>query len=507
MKKKIMLIVLSVVMLFSTAFALTACGEDDHSVVYTIMNGEEQVAVVHSVEELKNELDKSVTKEGCRLKGVFLDKECKKQLDLKNIPEGDLTFYYGWEEFYNKATLQAEATLDIGITVTLSAGATVFFRETDEGIDFVINADACVSDEKYLAELYYVDGVLVVGIAEGEGEMTYTKEDIGTVKEIESLIISKILENDTSRAIYEFVVDLMEKNQITFELSDLKKLFIFEPNYTFSKPVDFASDVQSVIDFLVENKDSVIYDTILGAIIDSQGVPADLRSDAIEAMKKQVEGFIDELLDDEITVEDFLNKLLGLAGLDLDTLFGIIDSLQLQYKIETQAVIDLINQIAGTTLPEANEGQTITSYALSQLDLLALMMFQETNILDVKVVDIISAITGDDFSFAMISTIIKGMLPELTFGTAIELVVALVGAEDFDVDEFFIILSAVSIDELTLKVELEADENGLPVYFMLETSDEVSVADSTFSVDANVTASIEYGLYAANVFVLPEIAG
>lgn len=484
--KKLLVFLCSMIISITACFSLVACGNKYPTI--TFMDGDSKIVAVSSQEGLQEQLAKSITKEGNKFLGYFLDKECTKPFDVNNMTEEDFTLYVGWLalEAFNKISISADATLDVGAPAPmgLDADATVFYRETVEGIDLIVDAQANVAGVTYNAKIYYIDGFFAVGTSAGEAPLVYDADNIGTLKEL----IDDLLEDPQIKIVYDFVADILAKNDITIDANTLKQMFLLPSNLNINESVDIAKNVEGIIDAIIEIKDTPIYDVVLSALVPE---------DQIESAKLAVDTFLEELFDDEITIEGFINKLLDLVDLDIGKVLMAIDGLQETYKIGTQDVIDLINTLTESELPDAKEQQTITNYFSGYFNL--------EKILKTELSVLLTDIMGEQVKPSELLPMIKLTRDNTTVGTMLDLVIGLFDI-GMDIDDILMIADSIVFNKLEFAAVVKTDANGLLTKLVLGTDDSITLGEDTYSVDVDLSIDLGYGLFGENIFVLPELA-
>ncbi len=354
---------------------------------------------------------------------------------------------------YDKASL--EINLNVGDELNIDAKASVSYCKTKDGIDFVL--DANVLNSTFKVKVYYVGGDIVIGSSSGEDEMKYMpKIEIGTINDL----IDSFFEIPQVKTIYDFVGEVIDRNEIEADISlDKIKSLISLPEFEDGKSFNLKDGLEGIIDFIVDNQDTLIYDYVLGLIVDSKIASGEVapqnREGTIAQLKSNVSTYLSELLDDDITIEGFLNKILGLIseGLTIKDVMGFIDMILSGLQIETQELVDLVNTVFGFEMPDAPDGVSFSEHALTQLNGYASMFGEYTEILDVKVCELIGALMQNtEFSLETdVLPMINGMLGSMTFKGAIQSVLSSIGL-DLGVDTVLGILSSISVEkfELTL---------------------------------------------------------
>lgn len=486
--KKFLLMLCTVVICVTSCFSLIACGNTAKYPTITFMDGETQIAVVSSEEALKAELDKEQSKVGNKFLGFFLDKECTQPFDINNMPEGDFNLYIGWQplEGYNKVSVSVEATL--GVSTLLEADATVMYRETAEGIDFVIDAKADLGETVYNAKLFYVGGTFIMGTSQGEQNISFKKKEIGTIKDL----FEGFIEDPESKIIYDIITDVLAKEGIT-SIDTLKQSLLLPANLNIDKPIDITEIAQKVIGFVVENAETPIYDLIVNAMVAE--VPSEGKEAAIKEIKGKVDSFLTTLFNDDIKVGEFLTAIFG----DLDKFKTTVDGLQEKYGVKTQDVADLIAGLLGMQLPPVQDGQSIIDYTLTTFN----AMLKVEDVLEVKVVDLVKSLTKKEFSLATYLPMVKGVIEGTTIKTIIDMVAPLF---ETDADTILGMLQLISIEKLNFSVAIKSNAIGLLTDFDLKTNDIIKVFSSDVNFDADLEVDCGYGLYGEDIFALPEIA-
>lgn len=358
--------------------------------------------------------------------------------------------------------------------------ANAYLKRTVKGYDVIVKMRITIDDVPADVHIYFVDGLGVIGQGEGD-EMEYTAEELGSFNGLINMLNQEIANDPDAKEVYMTVMPVLEelKNMIGGEDA------IGEMQFS----MDFAQNINDVIDFVLENQNETVHDMLLTLL----GVdPTD--EESVAEIKSFIEDFYKDNPSVTVFIERVVNKintlLMDSARADAEAngtefvaddvfqidLREIVDAIQEKTGLTTAEIVEALNdELSGTefVLPAPEFGETIYDYLTVYLEA-------------VTVNAVAQAITEDNTAtFASIIDGVIEMSKEITLKDVINLVANLLGDisgdTSTDSDESTAVDIVAKIEEMNLAVDT------LTVFFAF-ASDEFSRPTSiTLAVNAGVS--------------------
>lgn len=364
--------------------------------------------------------------------------------------------------------------------------ANAYLKRTVKGYDVIAKIRITIDGTSADVHIYFVDGLGVIGQGT-DGQMDYKAEELGSFNGLINMLNQEIANDPDATEIYMSAMPVLEeiKGMLGGEnaIGDMQ----------FS--MDFAQNVNDVIDFVLENQNETVHDMLLTLL----GVdPTD--EEAVAEIKSFIEDFYKDNPSVTVFIERVVNKintlLMDSARADAEAngtefvaddvfqinLREIVDAIQEETGMTTAEIVEALNgelSGAGFVFPAPEFGETIYDYLTVYLEA-------------VTVNAVAQAITEDDTAtFASIIDGIIEMSKEITLKDVINLVANLLG--DISGDTSTDSDESTAVDYVAVIEEMNLTADKLSIYFAF-ASDDLS-RPTSLTLDVNVGVSIDRVVY------------